>query len=116
MRNEYEVRESKLLIDLNEIEKYNEDICDINVSKLCELKENYDYLKEISSILSIKDISELNLYIIINNMNRKELINEIICYEDENVEEMLMKVQEMKEKQMIDLSLLYSIKVYIYYM
>lgn len=63
MRNEYEVRESKLLIDLNEIEKYNEDICDINVSKLCELKENYDYLKEISSILSIKDISELNLYI-----------------------------------------------------
>lgn len=68
MRNEYELRESKLLIDLNEIEKYNEDICDINVSKLCELKENCDYLKEISSILSIEDITELNLYNIIYNI------------------------------------------------
>lgn len=48
-------------------------------------------------------------------MNRKELINEIMCYEDENVEEILMKVEEMKEKQMIDLLLLYSIKVYLLY-
>lgn len=38
-----------------------------------------------------------------------------MCYEDENSEEILMKIQEMKEKKIIDLSLLYSIKVSILY-
>lgn len=66
MDNEYELRESKLLMDINEIEKYNESIYDANINALCELKENLNYLNEMNSILSIKSIEELDLYIYIS--------------------------------------------------
>lgn len=66
MDNEYELRESKLLMDINEIEKYNESIYDANINTLCELKENLNYLNEMNSILSIKSIEELDLYIYIS--------------------------------------------------
>lgn len=66
MDNEYELRKSKLLMDINEIEKYNESIYDANINTLCELKENLNYLNEMNSILSIKSIEELDLYIYIS--------------------------------------------------
>lgn len=47
-------------------------------------------------------------------MNRNGIINDILCYDDDACEENVKKLEEMKEKGHVNLSILYSIKHKIY--